>query len=471
MRAHRVLAALAFAACTAPPANDADALHQALQQRTGAHEPAPPQDDGDETAAAVRDLLREPLTDDVAVRIALLHNRRLRAVYVRLGVARQDLVQAGLLRNPTLGGDVRFLFDGGTEVEGGLAQPFVDLLYRPLRVRMGEAEFAAAKALLTDELLAVVFAVRRGAAALRAAEALAALQQKELATAKAAHELAAALHAAGNFGDRDLAVHRLAESRARLDLDAAELAVREAKEPLQRTLGLWGADTQWTLADGLPDDPLAGVDLAGVEGRAVAASLALAAFRARADALANLAGLRRWEGWLPDGAFGVSVLREPGGDWGLGPRFSVALPLFDDRSTARERSELQLRQALLETEQLAVEIRSAARLLRDRAARLAERAAFLRERHLPHREQHVTAVVQHYNAMQVGAFTVLEARKAQLHDEREHVQVRRDALFARLDLERLLAGGLPAAAFTPSPSPAIDAVPDASVRLPARTTP
>jgi hypothetical protein len=45
-----------------------------------------------------------------------------------------------------------------------------------------------------------------------------------------------------------------------------------------------------------------------------------------------------------------------------------------------------------------------------------------------------------------------EARKAQLHDEREHVQVRRDALFARLDLERLLAGGLPAAAFTPSPS-------------------
>jgi outer membrane protein TolC len=79
--------------------------------------------------------------------------------------------------------------------------------------------------------------------------------------------------------------------------------------------------------------------------------------------------------------------------------------------------------------------------------------------------------VQHYNAMQVGAFTVLEARKAQLHDEREHVQVRRDALFARLDLERLLAGGLPAAAFTPSPSPAIDVVPDPSVRLPARTAP
>lgn len=471
MRAIRLAAPLALAACAAAPTDDADALHQAMQQRAGAHEPAPPQDDGDETHAAVRDLLREPLTDDAAVRIALLHNRRLRAVYVRLGIARQDLVQAGLLRNPVLGGDARFLFDGGTEIEMGLAQPFVDLLYRPLRVRMGEAEFAAAQALLTDELLAVVFAVRRGATALRAAEALAALQRQELAAAQAGHELAAALHAAGNVADRELAAHRLAESRARLDLAAAELAAREAKEPLQRVLGLWGADTQWSLAGALPDDPLAGVDLADAESRAVAASLALAAFRGRADALANLAGLRRWEGWLPDGALGVGAVREPGGEWGLGPRFSFTLPLLDDRSTARQRAELQLQQALLETEQLAVEIRSAARLLRDRATLLAERSAFARDRHLPHREQHVKAVVQHYNAMQVGAFDVLDARIAQLHDEREQVTLRRDAVFARLDFERLLAGGLPAAAFTPSPSPAIDAVPEPSVRLPARTTP
>jgi len=471
VRALRCLTPLALAACAAPPAADADALHQEMQQRASAHAPAPPQDDGDETHAAVRDLLREPLTDDVAVRIALLHNRRLRAVYVRLGVAHKDLVQAGLLRNPVLGGDARFLLDGGTEIEMGLAQPFVDLLYRPLRMRMGEAEFAAAQALLADELVTTVFAVRRGAAALRAAEALAALQRQELAVAQAGHELAAALDQAGNVGDRELAAHRVAESRARIDLAAAELAVHEAREPLQRALGLWGADTQWTLDGALPADPLDGVDLAQVEGRAVAASLALAVFRGRADALANLAGLRRWEGWLPDGALGVSALREPGGDWGFGPRFAFTLPLLDDRSTARQRAELQLQQALLETEQLAVDIRSAARLLRERATLLAARAAFLRDRHLPHREQHVTAVVQHYNAMQVGAFTVLEARKAQLHDEREHVQVRRDALFARLDLERLLAGGLPAAAFTPSPSPAIDVVPDPSVRLPARTAP
>lgn len=471
---HRLPVALAgalLAACTASPTDGPDALHRDLQQRAALHAPQPLADAGAETDAAVRELLREPLDDDAAVRIALLHNRRLRAVYARLGVAGKDLAQAGLLRNPVLGGDARFLFDGGTEIEMGLAQPFVDLLYRSLRVRMAAAEYDAARALLVDELLAVVFAVRRGAGVLRAAVAIAALQRQELDAAVAEHELALTLHRAGNFTDRQLAAHRLAETRARADLAAAELAVREAEEPLQRVLGLWGEDTRWTLAGGLPDDPLAGVELDKVESRAIASSLGLAAFRGRADALANLAGLRRWEGWLPDGSLGVSALREPGGGWGLGPRFSFTLPLLDDRSTARQKAELQLQQALLEAEQLAVEIRSAARLLRDRASRLAERAAFLRDVHLPQRERVVRAVAQHYNAMQIGAFDVLAARKAQLADEREHVLVRRDALLARLDLERLLAGGLPPAAFGPTTQPAIDGAPDLALRMPARTTP
>lgn len=466
-----VLAGALLAACAASPHVDPDALHRDLQQRAALHAPQPLADAGGETDAAVRDLLREPLDDDAAVRIALLHNRRLRAVYARLGVATKDLAQAGLLRNPVLGGDARFLFDGGAEIEMGLAQPFVDLLYRSLRVRVAEREYETARALLVDELLTAVFAVRRGAAVLRAAHALAALQRQELEVAVAEHELARALHDAGNVADRELAQHRLAETRARADLAAAELAVREAQEPLQRALGLWGEDTRWSLAGALPDDPLADVDLQKVEARAIASSLALAAFRSRADALANLAGLRRWEGWLPDGALGVSVLREPGGEWGLGPRFSFALPLFDDRSTAQQKAELQLQQALLEAEQLAVEVRSAARLLRDRASRLAERAAFLRDQHLPQRERVVRAVAQHYNAMQIGAFDVLDARKAQLADEREHVLVRRDALLARLDLERLLAGGLPPSAFVPTAQPAIDAAPDLTVRMPARNAP
>src|SRR2546428_9169467 len=58
--------------------------------------------------AHVRDLLRGTLTSEGAVEVALLRNQGLVATYEELGVAQADLVQAGLLRNPTLGARVRF---------------------------------------------------------------------------------------------------------------------------------------------------------------------------------------------------------------------------------------------------------------------------------------------------------------------------------------------------------------------------
>lgn len=442
--------ALALAGCTSLDTHDdASTLHDGLRARAGADLPAPSpslsSELGDETLA----LLRAPIDDDAAVKIALLENHRVRAVYERLGIARSDLVQAGLLRNPVFDADARFLFDGGTELELGLAQPFVDLFWLPLRTRLAEHEFAAAQALLTDELVHVVFAVRRAMAHARAANRVADVARTGLEAATASHELAAALYAAGNLTDRAIAVERAGETRARLDLAAAELAAVEAREPLQRLLGLWGAHTEWSLAGELAADPLQGVDLAHVEGRAIANSLPLAAHRAQLDAIAQRIGLRSWQRLLPDGALGLSAIREPGGEWGLGPRVSLELPLFDDGTTRRTRDEHLLRAGLHEQIQLAVEIRSAARVLRERASLLAERVRFLHDVHLPQREQVVRTTLQHYNAMQIGVFDVLEQRRRQLADQREYVLALRDAHLARLDLQELLAGSVPASAFQP----------------------
>lgn len=453
-------AALTLTACQSVDAGaDAASLHQDLQERAGAALPAPPRDPSSAVDEAVLALLRTPLDDAAAVRVALLNNHRARALHDRLGIARADLVQAGLLRNPTFDGDARFLLEGGTELELGLAQPFVDLFHRPLRERLAEHEFTAAKALLTDELVRLVFAVRRATVHARAATRLVDLQRDALVAAAAAHELAVALHAAGNLTDQALAMERAGETRARLDLAAAELAATEAREPLQRLLGLWGAHTEWTLAGTLDDDPLQGCDLARIESRAIARSLALATHRARLDALAQQIGLRSWQQWLPDGSFGVTALREPGGDWGLGPQLGLELPLFDSGRTARTRAEHQLQAGLHEQVQLAVEIRSAARTLRERTALLAEQARFLREVHLPQRAAVLRTTVQNYNAMQIGVFDVLAQRRQQLQDQREYVTTLRDAHLARLDLQALLAGSLPATAtapYTASPPTATD---------------
>jgi hypothetical protein len=76
----------------------------------------------------LRDLLDQDLSVDAAVQIALLHNEDLQAIYEDLSIAQADLVQAGLLRNPTLSGDVTIPIAGSGVTTGfdlGVAQDFV----------------------------------------------------------------------------------------------------------------------------------------------------------------------------------------------------------------------------------------------------------------------------------------------------------------------------------------------------------
>ena len=62
----------------------------------------------EQVRARVHDLVTGTLTPDGAVEVALLRNQGLVATYEELGIAQADLVQAGLLRNPSFGARVRF---------------------------------------------------------------------------------------------------------------------------------------------------------------------------------------------------------------------------------------------------------------------------------------------------------------------------------------------------------------------------
>ena len=112
-----------------------------VARRTGTP-PASPSDDAS-AAAACRGLLARPLTEESAVKVALLANRSVREAYERLGIARADLLQAGLISNPVFTASAKF-FSRGPEIELGLAQSFVDLFFMPLRRRVASADLCAA---------------------------------------------------------------------------------------------------------------------------------------------------------------------------------------------------------------------------------------------------------------------------------------------------------------------------------------
>ncbi len=442
---------LGFAACANVDSTRDDALRTVradVATRTGATAPLGAGVDESEVRAALTTLLDGELDEANAVRIALLNNRDVRAAYERVGIGAADLVQAGLLHNPVFGVEALFFFDGGTELDLGLSQSFVDLFWRPLRIAVAEHEFAAVAAEVTHELVHLVHSVRREFVRVRAAQQLVAMQRQAVEAAVASHELMQELFAAGNVTAPQLTAERLGEARARLELAAAERAAREAREPLNRLLGLWGRATGWRVAGELAPDAVEGIDLEAVERRSVAASLDLLENRAHIDAAAQRVGLVDWQAWLPEGSLGIAALREPGDEWALGPSLDLELPVFDRGQAKSAAAGAALRARLHRHVQIAVEVRAAARLLRDRLLLLDQRARFLAGELVPAQGRLLHETLQNYNAMQIGVFEVLAQKQQQLAAVREHLTALREAWLTRVDLEELLAGSVPADAIT-----------------------
>ncbi|MBK8975053.1 MAG: TolC family protein [Planctomycetes bacterium] len=441
-----------FSACT-----NVDATRRAstlevqgsLAARTGIT-PERRADDSDVVIrSAVDELLRDDLTEENAVRIALLNNHDVRSGYERLGVAAADLVRAGLLRNPVFDGEALLGFGGGAEVALGLAKPFVDLFWRPLRQRAAEYELQAVVASLTRELVELTFAVRREFVRVRTAEQLVESQRRSLAAAQAAHELMQTLATAGNVVGAQLSAARLAEARARLDLADAERAAIEVREPLNTLLGLWGRRVAWHVAEDAAPPAVDHVEWEQVEARAIAASLALVENRARIDAAAQRAQIQSWSRWLPDGVVGVSAQRDPSGRETLGPALALELPVFDDGTAAAAAAQSQVRLLVHRHAQIAVEVRARARVLRERIDRIEARVRFVELEYLPAQDRLLHETMQNYNAMQIGAFDVIAQKLRQLDAFREALVASSDARLARLDLEELLAGGQSQGVATP----------------------
>jgi len=142
---------------------DFAALRTAVSQRTGAQPKwyaLSPEDA--QVQNRTREVLSGELTVESAVELALLNNRRLQAGYEDLGVARADLVQAGLLMNPVLSADATFgLNASGYGVAVGLVQNFMRAFQIPLRRRVAAAALQEATFSVASQVIDLVVDVKR----------------------------------------------------------------------------------------------------------------------------------------------------------------------------------------------------------------------------------------------------------------------------------------------------------------------
>jgi outer membrane protein, heavy metal efflux system len=397
-----------------------------------------------EAAEKLRSLLQRKLTADDAVQIALLSNRDLQALYADLGVAKAELVQAGLFRNPVLDAAVAFhLGPVRPDAQLGVAFSVLDALYVPLRKRVAAAQFEEAKLAVTGAVLDSILAVRAAFYADQADEQLLELRRTVVEALGASFEVSRRLHEAGNVTDLDLARDRAAMEAAKLDLRSAEVAVRQSRERLNALMGLSGQETEWEVDPRLPDIPAEPLQVADVERNAVSRSIDLARARQRIVSVGQQAGYDKATAFIPELELGVVAETEADEPWAVGPSVRVPIPVFDQGQARVARSASELRRAQQEYYALAVRIRATARAVQERLRGAQDRALYYREIVLPLQERIVNEAQLQYNAMQIGIFQLLRDRERQIEAGVAYVEALREYWLARADLAQLSTGRLP----------------------------
>lgn len=433
---------------TARPGVAFEEARDDLEQRTGAAvEWAGVSVPAEEVRGRVDELLAEELTADEAAAVALLNNRRLQATYGRLGIAAAELAQASRIPNPVL--EAVLLLEGGDTdlLELSLVTEFLDALLLPLRKRLARDAYEIARLEVTTEAVRLAAETRRAMVGLQAdLQALEMLRTALLAT-EASHEMATRLYEAGNVSRLERLRERDLLEQTKLEVAEAEMGVLAGRERLNRLMGLWGPTAMtWQPAPRLPH-PSAEDDLEGLEGRAVEASLALAVSFREVERAARRAGLDTLTAVTPELKVGVAGERETGegGDheWAVGPLLELPLPLFDQGQPRRARARAEIRRLWDDYTATAVEVRSAARdtALRLRYAR--GRADYARDVTLPLRQQITYETQLHYNAMFLGVFELLEAKRREIDAGLAYIDALEGYWSARADLGTLLAGVSP----------------------------
>jgi cobalt-zinc-cadmium efflux system outer membrane protein len=446
MRLHAALGALVLLGCasTSPQSAFRDTSEQ-VAQRSGQRLHWDQGGSADaQVDRAIRDLLANDLTVDGAVQVALLRNRSLVAVYEELSVGQADLVQAGLLRNPTLaaGTPPAEIAAISPPIAVGIAEDFLDLLLIPARKTIARAKLEAIEMRVADQVLEHAAHVRAAYFLLQGAEQAATMHNIIAQATEAGAALAAAQHDAGNMSDLDFeTLHVLAE-QARVDLERTRAEVSGAREQLTRLVGLWGGAAAYQVAPRLPDLPAEEPPLEHLESLAVAQRCDLAAMRREVQELGHVQSLARSTRWAGSLTVGLEGTRLVDGRYSFGPNASLELPLFDQRQALMARLDALLRQSEARLEARAVEARSEVRAARDAmvaARRIAER---YRTSVVPLRERIVSQAQQRYDAMLMGAYELLTARQSEVSAYRDYIHAVRDYWIARSDLERAVGGRL-----------------------------
>ncbi len=387
----------------------------------------------------VRAMLRDDLSADEAVAIAMANNPRLQVTLADLGIARADLISASTIANPLFEAEVRFPSDPFRPYELRLAQSLIELIQLPRRRALGRAMFDAAQMRVTSDVLRFAADVRSSYFDVVAASQHVAMGRTIVEAAKTAAEVALKQHAAENITDLDLENEQALYEQAKLDLAGAEKRLLLARETLVRDMGLRDASLEWRVPQTFPPLSESELDQQQLEQLAAAQRLDVSIARREMEIAQRQIPLARLAA-LGEVSADVHLQREPSGERTVGPGIVFPIPIFNTGRAARTRAEAQYLRATHTLNALMAESSSQLRAARATLAEARARVEYFRDVILPRRRRIVELTKLEHNAMLAGIFQLLQARQNEAQSQSDYVEAQREYWSARSAVDRALQG-------------------------------
>ena len=384
-------------------------------------------------------MITEPLNADAAVKLAMANNRELLASFEEVGVARGDLVAAGVLPNPNFKGSVRWRESSpGTNPELELTWDVMELIRRSKRRNVANAEMNRIAYDVSDRALAFAADVRTAFYDYQASEHVRRMRVEVLRAAKASAELSSRQRSSGNISELERALEQSVYQDARLDLLRSEGEAVAARTHLARALGLAAADTTWSIVAELPELPEADPPVDTLQALAMHSRFDLMAARTELDASRREVSYRK-SYRIPALEIGVDAERDFDEEWAYGPTVHMAIPLFDRGQGGVDRAEARVRQAEHGVASMETNVRNDVRAAWEHLRAARGVAELYRDDVIPTREKVGAESQRHYNYMLVGPMALLQAKRDEIEAYQNYIEAVRDYWSARAELERAVA--------------------------------
>lgn len=400
--------------------------------------------------ARIAELLKQPLSIDDAVQIALLNNKGLQASYAELGIAEADLVQAGRLRNPSFSFG-RLTRGDEIEYERKLMLPILGLLTMPITTKIESRRFEQAQLRAAHDVLRVADETRRTYFSTVAAQETAKYMEQVKTASEAGADLAKRMAAVGNWSKLRQAQEQSFYADATAQLARARQMVVSERERLTRLLGLWGSSTEFKLPDRLPDLPKALQDMGDAEVQAMQNRLDLMMAKKELAGLVDFLGLTKTTRFINVLEIGYQRNTSNEQPRQTGYEIEFQIPLFDWGSARVARAEAVYMQSVNRAAELAVNARSEVREAYSSYRTAYDLAKHYRDEVVPLKKRISDEQLLRYNGMLTSVFELLADARAQAMSVNASIEALRDYWMADSALQMTMTGGSVAGVKTSAP--------------------